>query len=101
MSDESRRSGSSSFLTFLHLSSSGYISGRSSGRTRESLAKYTRPPASTTTSSSRSSNRAKPEADAGMSSARVHPGIGKDNGAGLEEPNRFRTAKKDADRARL
>ena len=56
MSLRSRFVGSSAARAARHSSRRGYIAARSSGRSRESLVRYTRPPASTTSSSSPSSN---------------------------------------------
>ncbi len=66
------------------------MASSSSGRSRASLARYTRPPASATRRSSRSRVGPRPDADAGMSSARVHPGTGNDS-IPRPGPNRFST----------
>ena len=55
MSDVITRSGSSLARISRHWGSRGYMMPRCSGRVRASLARYTRPPASSTASSSRSS----------------------------------------------
>ena len=80
---------------------SGHITGTRPGARRASLERYTRPPASAT-SSSRSSRRAgSPLAVAGMSSANVQPGSGKPSSPELACSNRFSTARNDAQRAAL
>ena len=100
-SDWSTFEGSRRVRSSRNRSSSGYMCGTSRGASRESFAKYTRPPASTTRRSSSSSSGASPRALTGMSSASVQPGCGNDSGPGLPAPKRFSTARNDAHCAAL
>ena len=70
-------------------------------RDARSLVKYTRPPASATSRSSPSSSSPSSPPRAGMSSASVHPSIGKPSGPSLECSKRLSTARNEAQRAAL
>lgn len=93
--------GSSSARSLRNSGNLGYISSSVAAETRESLAKYTRPPLATTRRSSSSSSGPRPGVRVGKSSARVHPGAGKDSRPGSPLPNLLSTVTNDGARCAL
>ena len=100
-SDCKRPHGSTRARSSRKRSRAGYMAGTRSARSRESLARYTRPSASTTRSSSSSRSGPRPGVAAGMSRASVQPGDRERQGTGVAAPNRFETARNDGQRSAL
>src|SRR5947209_1646689 len=93
-SEANTPAGSAAARTLRHSSIRGYMRCSAAAEVRDSLARYSRPPASRTCSSSRSQSSARPRR-IGKSTVIVQPGWGNDSGAWLASPKRLSTLRND------